>query len=243
MVYSLPLIKRLGGGVLHLKPQNNYNQALNNFKTMRPLLEAQDCITEVVEYPLTEIGELDPDIHIDHDLDRFRLVPNIARHNLVAAYFKAFGIQDETWRGKPWLQANPWHPGDIVMEDTDDVFGNKDQPFVRVNRTERYQDPKAVEIWERTIWELKDAMGLEVYFVGLEREYIQFINMAYHMHYIPTSDALQLARLVQAADRIYCNQSLVLTLAQALGRPYWLEVAPGHTNTIMNTSNEHILNP
>jgi len=225
VIYSLPLVKRMGGGRFYLKPQNNYNASVDNYKSMKPLLDAQDYIESCVEYPLTPIHSPDARIPVDIDLDDFRKQPRMAHNNLVDQYFRSRSIEDDTWRGKPWIDVEPLSP--------------EDKPFVLFNRTLRYQDHFD---WGMIVDDMREEYLTEVYFIGLEQEYIAFTKSFGLTSWIPTPNALVMAQLIKASEALYCNQSLALTLAQALNKRYYLEVAPGHSNTIMRTPNEMLLN-
>lgn len=238
VIYSLPLVKRMGGGTFYLKPQNNYNASVDNFKSMKPLLEAQDYIESCVEYPLTPIHVRDETIYTEIDLDEFRNQPRIAHNNLVGQYFRSRGIEDDTWRGKPWIDVGePMHPNDIILPEYD----HSSYPYILINRTLRYQDP-SFSNWTNIVSDMKEEYNMEVYFMGLDAEYIAFTKEAGLTSWVPTHDALIMARLIKGCEALYCNQSLALTLAQALNKKYYLEVAPGHSNTIMDTPNEMLLN-
>ncbi len=60
--------------------------------------------------------------------------------------------------------------------------------------------------------------------------------------YFRTDNCLELAQLINGAEVLSCNQSLCLSIAQGLGKPYRLMVADNHTNCIHNVPNETLLN-
>lgn len=237
IIYSLPYVKMRGGGVMYIKPQNNYNNTMDNYEAMRHLLMAQEYITDVAPYPLTPVHELDPDIHIDHDLDEFRKAPNIAHHNLMMAYFHGTGVNfDPVPHRQPWLRAIGLYPAVIDREHSD----NWSKPFALIHRTLRYQDQNLN--WQRYLDNLKETYGNEVYFLGFEEEHVDFSGRWGAVRRLHTEDIMQMAQLIVACDSLWCNQSVALTLAQAMGKTYYLEVAPDHSNTIMKTPNETLLN-
>ena len=112
IVFSLPVIKELGGGILYLDPEggeqeplvawNNYNKTKLDEKSidnLKPILEAQDYIKEVKLW--------EPSVKIDYNLDKFR--QHVKFNNLTASHLDAFGLLDkmETWTHTPWLEIKP----------------------------------------------------------------------------------------------------------------------------------------
>lgn len=237
IIYSLPYVRMRGGGVMYIKPQNNYNNVTDNYQAMKDLLLAQDYISVVSEYPLTAIHELHPDFHIDYDLDEFRKAPNIAHHNLMMAYFHGSGIGfDAASRTQPWIRVQEMSPYQLDSQ----VSGNWGKPFALIHRTLRYQDPNLN--WGRYLENMKEKYGEEIYFLGLPHEHDEFCNRWGTVRRLRTPTIMEMAQVIAKCDALWCNQSVALTLAQAMGKTYYLEVAPDHSNTIMKTPNETLLN-
>lgn len=222
LIYSLPLVKHLGGGefYLHLNqinwigqhyygsapnPTHQGRMTLKDFDYMRDFMLAQDYITE--------FAVLDVDQEITHNLDRFR-VPFVGHPgNYVDIYCYVFGIQDqgvvEQARNTPWLTV----------------------PFVResslnrrivINRTTRWLPNATSSQWAQ--WQ---AQGLEEQsiFVGLPEEYVQFQRATgwQDVPYQPCATMLELAQYIAGAQQFIGNQSMALSLAIGLGVPAYCE--------------------
>jgi len=66
IIYSLPVIKALGGGIIYLNPNNKFtNFTMNGYEFIKPLLLSQDYVKGV--------GLYTPNLLIDYDLDSFRV--------------------------------------------------------------------------------------------------------------------------------------------------------------------------
>ena len=92
VIYSLPTIKALGGGIFNIQlPDNLYD-------TILPLLEAQDYIHEVKKG-----RELTGTIY---NLDLFRSNIDLHLTHLVQLHLQSFQIIDETWK-QGWLKVEP----------------------------------------------------------------------------------------------------------------------------------------
>jgi hypothetical protein len=92
VIYSLPTIKALGGGIFNIQlPDNLYD-------TILPLLEAQDYIYEVKKG-----RELTGTIY---NLDLFRSNIDLHLTHLVQLHLQSFQIIDETWK-QGWLKVEP----------------------------------------------------------------------------------------------------------------------------------------
>lgn len=230
VVYSLPTIDALGGGILYLKRYNQYNKICDQYAMLKRLLELQDCIEEVREYPSTDFFQYDDKILIDHDLDKFRINTDLAKRPLIQVCLQKFGFIPDCY-SIPFLKVDkPQIPENISGE----------KPFALINRTKRYQDPDFD--WRKLLEKVVENYGINVFFIGLKDEYLHFVNTVGYVQLLITNDFLDAARYIAASDALYCNQSCCLTIAQALGKKYYLEVAPNHTNCILNLSNETLLN-
>lgn len=236
MIYALPTMKNLGGGILYLRQSNPYNEICKLYDILKPLLEKQSFIHEIREYPPSEsIHEVVPDIHIDYDLDSFRK-SSLLHQSLMKSYFDAFSLEVDY--NVPFLELDE---DELIMPKNKDVVDLKvGKPYVLINRTQRYRDSQFdwKPIFETIVGEYKTA----IYFVGLKDEYLDFVNNIGFCTWIPTNNMLDVARLIKFSDKLYCNQSVALTIAQAFGHPYMLEVAPNHWNCIMGTPNETLIN-
>jgi hypothetical protein len=111
-----------------------------------------------------------------------------------------------------------------------------------LNYTSRHIHNEQLNIKSRVDWK-KVLASIEepVFFIGGIDEYNFFINNFGKLPFISTGNLLELALLIRDAKAVYCNQSCVLALSQALGKEYYLDVKPYKTNCLLKTPNEHLL--
>jgi hypothetical protein len=220
VIFSLPTIRAMGGGALYL-PESTNDNCKGLFSAMRPLLIQQPCLIDVYEYPSgLNYHEKSPAYRIDHDLDDARYQPQRGLIHVVKRYLDQFNIDLPNWKS-PWLTVE----GDSIQQ----------IPYSLINVTPRFRERSMVN-WTEVLQSIKG----EVFFVGTEDEHEVFCKHG-EITMLFVDNILDLALLVRDAQRIYCNQSLVLALAQSLGKEYWLEAKPGKRNCLLETSNEHIL--
>src|SRR6186713_30351 len=219
VIFSLPAIRELGGGILYI-PENTPDEVTGMFTNMKSLLELQPYIHEVREYP-SGLGymELAPGITIDYDLDRARLQPAKGVVHIVKRYLDAFDINIPNWK-EPWLHLDT-EPGPFTGE------------YIVFNYTARHvineRKPAPPFDWKQ----LYDSVEGRKVFVGSPDEFQAFKEMTGIEEYVPTKDALELARVIRDAKAVYCNQSLTLALAQALGVTYYVYPKPFKTNCLL----------
>jgi hypothetical protein len=241
VIYSLPTIRELGGGILYL-PERTPDACDNLYSSLKDLLLLQPYIHEVREYPSDlPYMELAPDIHIDYDLDLARLQPMKGVIHIVKRYMDTFGVDCPGWK-EPWLHLE----GDI-----NDSWGDALNDYFRselaldyalINYTGRHVHNDKMNITSKLDWrKVLNGVSNEVYFVGSKLEYRQFIIKYGYIRYFETANILQLAYLIKGAHSVYCNQSSVLALSQSLGKTYYLEPKPQKTNCLLYTQNENIL--
>jgi hypothetical protein len=109
-----------------------------------------------------------------------------------------------------------------------------------VNVTERYHD--SVMDWRFTLEKARMRHGA-VYFLGLESEYQRFRNEAGDIPYLPTADLFEAAQYINGAEALYCNQSVCWTIAQGLGKPFFLETRKAFAHkAVFRLPEEHFLN-
>lgn len=93
LIYSLPLVRQLGGGALYLCPNEFLSFSVETCHWLLPLLEEQPCINEV------KIWNGEP---VVWDLDQFRYDPFTWRTNIVKQHFDAFKV-DQKQPNDAWL--------------------------------------------------------------------------------------------------------------------------------------------
>ncbi len=206
IIYSLPTIQLLGGGVLYLDVTGGETEEVCKqqcidgktkfnkvgFDFLYPLLSQQQYISEVKIWN----GE-----KIDYNLNKFRLQfanPNSRSKtkNLLDLHLEAFGLPEHD-KDEGWLDC-----GDPILNDRKVV----------VSRSPRMQ---ANYPWFQSNKFLFRDQGV---FVGLPKEHEYFewtlgITIPYH----PVKDALELCKVVKGADLFIGNSSFPLALAIGLG--------------------------
>jgi hypothetical protein len=222
IVYSLPTIQALGGGVLYIKDallRDGYTQ----FDAIAPLIRKQPYIKAVKRYPPQyDQFQYDPDIRIDYDLDKARLETGRAKIHIVKRYIDAMGVHWPSGWQQPWL----------TVPDL-----NYRHPYYLVHLTPRYRNGSRIN-WRQVI----NSIPGQVFVLGYEAEYKEVcMHAGRELPHLRTVTLLEMAKAVKGCEALICNQSVALTLAQGLGKNYWLERHPLRTNCLLYTSNEHIL--
>lgn len=237
IIFSLPTIRELGGGILYI-PEDTPDGCKGMYSAMKDLLMQQPYITEVREYP-SGLGykEVAPGIKIDYDLDLARDQPAKGRIHIVKRYMDAFGINYRNWK-EPWLKVDD--EPQVSLEVELKKLRTSDRNFSLFSYTGRYMTndrmPSKPFNWKPVI----DSIQGKKFFVGTFEEHAGYFNL-FGMPWIMTRNILELARVVKQANAIYCNQSLTLALAQALGKTYYVFPRPFKTNCLLYTPNEYIL--
>jgi hypothetical protein len=212
IIYSLPTIIALGGGILYIgtgkgKLERPMNQ--NMVKQMVDFLKSQPYLVDVLPHQ----GEA-----VDYNLDKFRerKWPNPDIH-LANRHLIVFGVKFDLT--KSWLaNITPNYLGDIIIQNG---FRSRD---ISLN-------------WET----LKDYKN-KCIFVGFKNEYRTFrwktkLNIKFHQ----TQSILELAQIVKGSKLFIGNQSLGFALAEAMKHPRILEVSYQESNVMPQSYNGHIL--
>lgn len=219
IIYSLPVIKAMGGGVLFVSPHNRFPYPLDSrwsrmggnasaVDNIRPLLEAQHYIDRVAYTHGTPIST-------SYDLNRFRLPwkNRTARDfdSIKKLHCDAFNIE--------WPDSKPW----LEIRNPISIPG---KPIV-VARSPRYHNDQFP--W----YELVQKFGNQMVFVGDESEARVFQGFGAPKHKIywhQTSNMLELARVIAGASICVMNQSAPLAIAHGLCKPVVVEEWPGNPN-------------
>jgi len=216
LIYGLSVVKHLGPGkfYLHLDQMNwvgtfyygylpdQYHQGRLNqadYEFIRPLMEAQDYITEFLV--------LDNTAEITHNLDNFRPLFKKHNENYLDTYCTTFGIMDSELRNT--IQNTAWLtvPEPLYVEGRD----------IAVNRSTRWVQPIPPFGYSRM--KAKGWMD-RAFFLGLPLEYDIFKQKTgWNIPYQPVSNMLEMAQYIKGAEQFIGNQSLGLALAVALNEP------------------------
>lgn len=215
IIFSLPTIQAMGGGILYLPERAP--EVPDLYSQMYHLLKAQPYIHDVLQYHDCDQYETMP-LHVDIDLDKHRTHLRRGKVNMVQRYFDVFGIKSPV-PGK-WLE----------------IPGNFRAGHVLFSLTPRFRERSRVD-WKKIY---KDVQGIK-FFVGTDDEHGYFERNVAPIQRIECPDVAGLAININMAAAVYCNQSLPLALAIALGKPYFCDFKYGRTNCRFYTENEHAL--
>jgi hypothetical protein len=221
VIFSLPTIRALGGGILYLDPKGGKKEPLvtwaggmfektklnkKGIDSIKELLEHQDYIDEVRYWE----GE-----EVDHNLDQFRL--HIRFNNLADSHLTAFNLPLEE-RDEPWLTV----PSSVIDDLERDVV---------IARSCRYHG-------NYSFWETIDRGILEkAFFLGYKKEYEYFKYTYPHMKGIPyreVKDLLEMAQIISGADLFVGNQGLPHAIAEGLKKPLINEVFRPYPAAVFN---------
>jgi len=158
------------------------------------------------------------------NLDDFRIQAADTKLHLVNCHLRAFGLPDYDF-SKPWLEGIK-----ITTE-----------PYAVINVTDRYID-KAFN-WRKEVKYLQSKYE-DVYFLGLEKEYKNFIDKyKISLTFVPTDDFLVAAKIIGNAMMYTGNQSSLMAIRQGLGLPYRIHKSPYMPNCCQYNEKETIINP
>ncbi len=221
IVYSIPVLKALGVTDIYVKTAYYFPPYGNMYTAMRTLLEAQGFTVHSTDGSYGTYN-FEPGILVDYNLDNARMENSRNVNHIIVSFMNHFRCYVPGWQ-QPWLK---------VPDRTLDV----EEPFYLVHLTQRWRKRSKVD-WKAVYRKLPRP----VYFLGFADEHAHFEEMYGPIPHLPTEDVLHAAQYVKRCSGLYCNQSVILTLAQGLGRPYWLEQNRGKFNALLKTPNEHIL--
>lgn len=217
IIYSMPTIRALGGGVVYLNPGKKLKSPINGIPTkrftsevpinlLRPLLESQDYIHGVRVWDYEDV---------DYDLDQFRnRGMRFSKTNLAAAHLHIFNLDTELINDR-WL----FNIGTITIQ-------NKS---VVIHRSPRYHNPN----FEKNEWPryLDEHRG-DILFVGIPSEYDDFVrrfgcsDIPFHQ----VKDLLELAEMINGSKLFIGNQSAPFAIAEGLHANSILERCPVNWN-------------
>lgn len=217
-VYSIPILRKLNVDTLYIK-KNFYHPPYGcMFCALYPLLETQGITCKPCTGG-TPFSVYDDYVNFDYDIDRFREQGNRDTMHIIRNMMLKFRCYDRDWN-KPFLRNIP------ISNDGYNLF------FL----SQRWRENSKVD-WKK-IYAAQTKPSL---FIGFPEDHKIFCERYGKIEYQFTSDLLQMAIMIAHCDALYTNQSVALTLAQGLGKEYYLELKPLKTNTRFFTKNEHIL--
>lgn len=206
IIYSLPTIKALGGGILYLDPNGGkgtgdvnlgYKDHTNLNKVSIDFLTPLLCQLPYIEAVMYWNNE-----KVDYNLDLFR--KHLKFNNLCYSHLEAFNLPHKNADFK-WLLA--------------DGENDKAKNRIVISRTPKVQGNHI--FWEFQIRPKAD----QCLFVGLPKEHEIFeYALGYKVEYLPVSNALELAVHINNCAMFIGNQSLPHAIAEGLKKPIIIEV-------------------
>jgi|6_EtaG_2_1085325.scaffolds.fasta_scaffold24043_3 hypothetical protein len=248
IIYSLPTVQKLGGGVLYIDPTGGEGDEFcekhcgknrsrgekqvtklneSGCKFLLPLLKEQDYLEDVLLWN----GEI-----VDYNLNKHREL--FATHhpmNIAEQHLKAFNVSERPYEEKtvashmpPWLKV-PTDP-DYMFKS----FGGIEKKAV-INRSHNYHSQG--DLWDHLIWNNFDGIRRGI-FLGTSLEHQVFNTLyAVNLDRIEVDDALKAAQLILHSTRFFGNQSLLFAIAMGVGATSWLEICSYVPNTIFFREN------
>jgi ADP-heptose:LPS heptosyltransferase len=200
VIFSLPTVRALGGGVLVLGPEMctpvKARVPVNSiaFRNIAPLLAEQPYLRKVIYSECMPEG-------IRYDLNEWRLLyfhlrghPSVAdSKNLCRAHLAAFGL-DHSHEQLKWMHVD--HP--VAAAE------------VICNRNLRCPNPKFP--WPKILATYKGKTA----FVGTSKEYLQFCTEFGEIPYVKTVSLLDVARVIAGCRLFVGNQSCPYAIAEGL---------------------------
>jgi SAM-dependent methyltransferase len=225
IIYSLPTVRVMGGGILLLGPEMRQDVQVSVRKTMtrqtvewlRPLLELQAYVRGV-EWAQHVVD-------VDVDLNKFReeLVLDSASFrrtgrlaNLAESHLKRFRL-DLAECQRPWL----------IVDQVDKTEGKA----VVIHRSPRWRNNDFP--WDQVL----RKYASRIQFVGLQEEHAAFCKAFGEVDYRPVKDALEMARVIAGCELFVGNQSFPYSLAEGMKKTSLLEVWPDGPNCLFARPN------
>lgn len=198
IIFALPAIRAMGGGILYLDPNGGANEPLiHQCGTPKTKLTAgaiERLKTLMVRVPyITEVRHWNGE-PVDANLDQFR--NHLRFNNVCDSHLAAFGLPI-TERDRPWI-------------DIKDPLVDARYPII-IARSVRYHSNYP---W----WAMNmPRIASQCAFVGLPKEHEIFeYTFEVKVHFWDAPDILTLTRILAGAKQVICNQSLPQTLAEAM---------------------------
>ena len=213
IIYSLPTIAALGGGVLYLVRETGAyvgsSLSKQELKWMRELLVGQCGITDVEEWD----GE-----SVAYNLDRFRSIKRRMDGHLAVSHLGAFGVSADL--SLPWLDRSKFEPkpvADIIIS----WSGRYEGPL-------RWQELRRFE--QRTV------------FIGFDDEWEKFkgqtgLDLPIHR---PQS-YVEICQILLGSKLFVGNQSFVYSLSEALKVNRVQEVCLQYPNCLPQSPNGYVI--
>lgn len=197
IIYSLPTIKKLGGGELEIcaLPKSHHGMTVEKYDFLFPLLDLQTYLNGL---------KYSNEAKVNSKLNRFRERTTLfgLGYTLIDVHLACYGLPP--WNGVPWI---------------DKDWATLPKHGVVINRTHRYRNPSFP--WQRVV------NTYNCTFIGHEDEYLDFKNTfkSKSLSFKKISNSLEAAMILDSCALFIGNQSLFAAIATGLGIPMIQEVA------------------
>lgn len=230
IIYALPTIRAMGGGELVIGPEikvgfecgTRQTFTENVFNIIAPLLQLQPYITKLSYAPAMPKVDYDLNLFRQHLIKEADLIRKGDRRlNLAEAHLKTFRQRLEECN-RAWL-----------IVDHEEAIPDKPVLIHRSPRWRNHDFP-----WDKVL----EVHGHQAVFVGLESEYEDFTKAWGHvcaLPYYPTSNFLELARVIAGSELYIGNQSAPYAIAEGLKKNTLQETWPEGPNCLFERENAH----
>jgi hypothetical protein len=231
-IYSLCLMKMLGGGNLYVKLNALDDFARKNlgwadagpasgryterdYEIIEPLLKEQKYIDSVSIWKNEPLDFTSLDDHY-----KFHMTKGW-QGNQTECYALTQGMDIHNLDIKKQLLFEPW----LTPVDPIKIPGK----YIVVNRTSRYLYGAPSKEWQK--W-AQNGLGEIGIFIGTEEEHHEFEEeLKFKIEHHDTADLLEVARIIQGSEQFIGNQSVALSIAIGLGKTYWCEIRKDYQST------------
>ena len=212
IIYSLPTIRSLGGGVLYIKLDNRHYKSTP--MTAGDIQQLGQLLRVAADDYITDVKVWSPDIKVDHNLDEFRNL-SLTYEHLANAHLKTFGVRADL--SLPWLSESK-----IQAIQTADIV---------INRSLRYHGPFD--------WQLLQDYQHRCAFAGFKEEYDAFVQITglEQIRHVQPATYLELAGMIKGSKLFIGNQSFAYSLAEAMKHPRVQEVYLSAPNCLPCSNN------
>lgn len=197
IIFSIPTIQALKGGVLFLDPDGGINSPYVTWADKNRTKLNAGSITQIIPLLKLQDGIADVKIwtgqQVDYDLDQFR--HHIKYNNICLSHLKAFKANPK-FAQKKWLN----FPTTRYLK----------KPYL-ISRSVRYH--ANYSFWEETL----PKISSESLFVGFKKDHEIFeYTFGHKVEYYETPSIMDLTETINSCKKIYCNLGLPHAIAEGL---------------------------
>jgi hypothetical protein len=227
IIFSLPTIRALGGGILYLDPNGGKDEPLvkgtdQGDRTKLSMASIMSIASVLKAQPYIEDVRVWEKETVDYNLDKFREHVTVSSHNLAYSHLDAFGL-DRKEADKIWITGIP----PVVYKGKMKVIA----------RSCRYQGNHAW--WAGFCYSEKRGSELQEHiFLGhkLEHELFEY-TFGVKVPHMRTPTLMDAAQLISGALHVFCNQNVLHAIAEGMKKPLVQEVFRVYPATIFEREN------